>query len=93
MITKLTHTDGPWTAEGVNIYAPAPATVRKHIAKVIYGDEPDANLIAAAPDLLDALEIAIVSNCTPNPEAMAKCRSAIAKAKGIKTLNAAMKSP
>jgi len=54
------HTPGPWKSEGINIYAPAPANVRPHIAKVIYGGNADARLIAAAPELLEALEDLLV---------------------------------
>lgn len=50
------HTLGPWTVSGLDIYAPAPANVRPHVARVIYGGRADARLIAAAPELLEALQ-------------------------------------
>jgi hypothetical protein len=57
-------TPGPWTVEGTQIYAPWGAK-RRVIAKTgqtyAWGDgyvmaEADARLMAAAPDLLEALE-------------------------------------
>jgi hypothetical protein len=80
------HTPGPWKREGVDIYANAPANVRPHIAHVIYGATADARLIAAAPELLEALTD-LVGGCGKegdlfSSEAMAKARAAIAKAEG-----------
>ena len=82
----MNYTPGPWKVEGVDIYAPAPANVRPHIARVIYGGKSDARLIAAAPDLLEALTD-LVGGCGKegdlfSGEAMAKARLAIAKAEG-----------
>ncbi len=55
-MTRPNITPGPWKYEGINVYAPAPASVRPHVAKVIYGTARDARAIAALPDLLEVLE-------------------------------------
>lgn len=82
------HTPGPWKREGIEIYASAPANVRPHIARVIYGDTANARLIAAAPELLEALKH--LDNAINEPslgidliEASDKARAAIAKAEGV----------
>lgn len=58
----MVHTPGPWTAhpdEGINggpwIEA-AKAHTRVHIAHVSNGNEANARLIAAAPEMLEALK-------------------------------------
>lgn len=87
-------TPGPWVAEGLNVYAPAPATVRPHVAKVVYGGAADARLIAAAPELLACVkaELALYDSMLdahprPGVSAEAKARmdamrAAISKATG-----------
>lgn len=52
----MNHTPGPWKREGVNIYTQAPANVKPHIAKIFYGDTANAALIAAAPEMYEALK-------------------------------------
>ena len=88
------HTPGPWKRDGVDIYANAPANVRPHIAHVIYGATADARLIAAAPELLEALRglfehCAMVhnqwgdnSNQKEADNAIKAARAAISKAEG-----------
>lgn len=52
----MAHTPGPWTRKDTPDYAeihPSSGELRQAIALV--GAPDDANLIAAAPDLLDAL--------------------------------------
>jgi hypothetical protein len=51
----MNKTPGPWKAEGIDIYGMAPATVRPHIARVIYGGHDDAAFIVAACNSHDAL--------------------------------------
>ena len=86
------HTPGPWeiqTTTGLQIYITQPqnilnrkpgfyAEVRRFTTNV---DEvkANANLIAAAPDLLEACEIALASD---DRNVQHVLRSAIAKAKG-----------
>ena len=97
--TKTEHTPGPW--EVVATTAKGAGSQRKDIVTVsgewnpafVAGDilEVDARLIAAAPEMLAALEackeyIAVFHNAA-NPrantvEVYAKARAAIAKAKG-----------
>ena len=84
----MRHTPGPWKVEGVDIYAPAPANVRPHIARVIYGGKSDARLIAAAPELLEALKRYVewqegkFDAIDIEAEILAPAKAAIAKAEG-----------
>lgn len=96
----MPHTPGPWTAsltcrEYVGPFARAHISTRGNFICGIYGgrstepvgpDEADANarLIAAAPDLLAALEYIVARNGTDwSPEtARDLATKAIAKAKG-----------
>lgn len=91
------HTPGPWylvgitgMASGMGYYA---VTSDGEVEICALRDRPigDARLIAAAPDLLEALEALVAEqNGPPLPgrheaswrEAMAKAEAAIAKAKG-----------
>lgn len=60
----MEHTPGPWTAEGERIHGHAPPATRLglHLATVHEVDglratlDANARLIAAAPELLEALE-------------------------------------
>ena len=59
MNTKATHTPGPWEAEGDYVFAPI-VGYDARIARVTDIDsEANARLIAAAPDLLEALREAV----------------------------------
>ncbi len=86
------HTPGPWIIDGVEIRAAA-----SHESESICEMSPcfshaDANLIAAAPELLEALEYALSmwgdylppgnSNAM---KAIKQSRAAIANAKGVKS--------
>ena len=81
---KTKHTPGPWVVsdlvrQSVEIGA---SVVRLPIGK---HDAADARLIAAAPDLLEALEAMVedVDNNAPGTfSGVQKARTAIAKAKG-----------
>ncbi len=77
---KHKHTKGPWKVGGktgfINQLAIEPSIGTAYGA----GEELQANarLIAAAPDLLEALEALLEGN----PSVVAKARAAVAKAKG-----------
>ena len=93
MTTK--HTPGPWQAQDYwiigcvedswDIMAGADTACPKRVAKV-FTSEADARLIAAAPELLEALKN--LYTATPDNEggelgrACMKARAAIAKAEG-----------
>jgi len=99
-ITK--HTQGPWRIiDGFKIVGPHPKDPENRICRVadaladvgtfLSKQRANAKLIAAAPDLLDALEAALpyVENdaleqgCQPDAdETVIKVRAAIAKARG-----------
>lgn len=79
----MTHTPGPWEVQddcATSIWAGG-----HYIAETYTDGEANARLIAAAPDLLAALE-AIVAICeqldVPNHQHAQLARFAIAKAKG-----------
>ena len=102
MASESKHTPGPWEAhypEGSNGYWYIEPDSRPNgtgrIATAYHADTPEqvasnARLIAAAPDLLVALEELYTHHAYKDPEAqkaldtpvMAKARAAIAKAKG-----------
>lgn len=81
------HTPGPWTADGTRVYiGDNPKDV---------GSVANARLIAAAPDLLEALKGVVATNCAQRalayPDTFADlsfaiavdaARAAIAKAEG-----------
>ena len=60
-MTKSNHTPGPWCKAEANTTIPIKAANGKTVASVRYGenDDSDANLIAAAPELLAALKDAL----------------------------------
>ena len=93
------HTQGPWTVENNSIYGNA-GMIRPFIASVEddHRDEEtnaNARLIAAAPDLLDALQW--ITRCASirgpvgttayliSDKRMAEVRAAIAKATGVQS--------
>jgi len=96
------HTPGPWVVEGLvdgyDIHAPESGccVATTSDPEMIWGAvtrKGDAHLIAAAPELLEALELALISHnrllpSDPPKDAWvfngveAKARAAIAKAKG-----------
>jgi hypothetical protein len=86
---KTQHTPGPWVADGYNVKQPRGRYIAytgpSHTPEDIYPkscameDKANANLIAAAPDLLAALEELLYGH-TDKAECMAS--AAIAKAKG-----------
>lgn len=94
MTTQATHTPGPWTAHKAGIYDATGLCVAKRHPQA--GPEwiINAPVLAAAPDLLAALE-ALFDNCAmihsrwgdeynqkEANAAIAAARAAIAKAKG-----------
>ena len=92
------HTPGPWYVTGDNIHAgyttPGGDRVDRWVATISAGqnDKPrmvdyaNARLIAAAPDLLAALERASTfiasSGCAGSTHMVSICETAITKAKG-----------
>lgn len=86
---KTTHTPGPWSPHSyVGNWAAVHSEngLLKNIA-LVTGGEPDACLIAAAPDLLEALNQAVTSmqdSGYPNSHvAVRAARAAIAKATAV----------
>ena len=92
-MTESEHTQGPWNAPLLNgettglVWADEPyggviASVHQLAKKDFGTTTANAHLIAAAPDLFDALEMAVdYTNCM-HPEIGGCIRAAIAKAKG-----------
>jgi len=93
--TKPKHTNGPWQVDTTGMYLQIRGNLsdRKHmaheevVARVYHLD--DAALIAAAPEMLEALEAMQTlasSDVTPSIELVSRVRNmavaAIAKAKG-----------
>ena len=92
-MSETKHTPEPWEVRGLYICA----STDTYIAKMLHGDNlnpPDqetygnANLIAAAPDMLAALK-ALLSDgrvthaaANWNPDGLRLCREAIAAAEG-----------
>ena len=95
---KMKHTPGPWVVEGVRIYGwKGSDKTEPLIATTAYLREAvteigNAHLIAAAPDLLAALEWAMENGCLTYSQRTSTnqrwcdhvdaCTAAIAKAKG-----------
>lgn len=89
----MTHTPGPWRLAPASAYSDPDLNIDAgvngtgaYICKVgIRGDvqaEADARLIAAAPDLLDALEYILSAHGEQIHDACDMARKAIAKARG-----------
>ena len=91
------HTPGPWFTQGIYVMACNPAerlSNSQTIARAfpdhpIVGGDTQANaaLIAAAPELLSALEALLADKYLSDPinaERMAAARAAVNKAKGTK---------
>lgn len=96
-MSETTHTPGPWTRdgtpEGLRICAPfdqlGPRGVTVAEVSRAWKDDAearaDANLIAAAPDLLAALSRLVEwidCGCDPSSKSLDSARAAIAKARG-----------
>jgi len=78
------HTPGPWEINEQYIIARSKRGLRTICQWGSYTDEPDARLIAAAPDLLKALKVlvALHGNGPGDSVSMDNARAAIAKAEG-----------
>ena len=74
----MTHTPGPWTADGHFIEATSDRTIAFLCDDAT---DDDARLIAAAPELLEALERIVKETATSHVTKAAK--AAIAKARGV----------
>ena len=69
-MSSTTHTPGPWSADPFTGAVVARNPVRKMVA-MVYGDDPEcamdarmranSRLMAASPDLLEALKFAVVA--------------------------------
>lgn len=94
-MTEAKHTPGPWyVVVGKSRMVCAPQTTNKPIAVCNFdngqAEKANASLIAAAPDLLEALEKMVgeypynppCKNWEDKAEAHTTARAAIAKAKG-----------
>ena len=87
MTTNTKHTPGPWRTNG-NTVSCAPQPNGKHTVALTFST-PDAALVAAAPDLLAALEWALGYLPTEGQSVTwmrghAQARAAIARARGDK---------
>lgn len=81
-MTNNQHTPGPWVLTK-NPSRLEVRTDRMHSYAFSHRDEANASLIAAAPDLLAALEL-IYSNAAESPEWIReRIGPAIAKARGL----------
>lgn len=87
------HTPGPWHTQHVHPYThiksdknPMIAVVRSVLTDSRQEFEANAHLIAAAPEMLEALEMMLgiltVAGIAADTEAVQHLRSVIAKAKG-----------
>ena len=76
----MNHTPGPWQVVGSNVYG-------NNLRALLPMNAADARLIAAAPEMLEALELAdaMLSGANMNASVVErKVRAAIAKARGEK---------
>lgn len=91
------HTKGPWTINEINpvtqekdeyyiFIEPDVAVIEKKVERQNQSDLPNAQLIAAAPDLLESLEMVLEECIWPNATlsvAYTKAKNALKKAKGV----------
>lgn len=93
MTDEVRHTPGPWTCgpRGVSVYGPDNVRLAALDARLLSQRQHNARLMAAAPDLLAALEAALplvqlLAAKVNNPKQVADTTEAIfaalAKAKG-----------
>lgn len=86
MSGTVKHTPGPWARHDTDDYAEIhPVSGRQRSAIALVGRAEDANLIAAAPDMLEALHAAEVVLSQEGKEGslvLMGARAAIAKAEG-----------
>jgi len=82
------HTPGPWSFRGCDGgWAIDYNEDQEQVVDYVY-EEADARLIAAAPDLLEALDDLLIAYCDPgnqggdHDEKVEAARTAIAKARG-----------
>ena len=93
-MTKDTHTPGPWTAYAGCIYA-GESDKPTHIARTVKADSAsgtsvgnrerrwrNALLLAAAPELLTALQVLVNDPHDTEPDCWANAKAAIDKATG-----------
>lgn len=77
----MTYTPGPWSLDGCYVTSPSLHPM-DCIVFAPNTSDGDLKLIAAAPDLLEALEFMVNSNMTSVTDFKQAARTAIAKAKG-----------
>lgn len=78
------HTPAPWMLDGVEVRAESSHPSEIPICEMQPGyNYDDALLIAAAPDLLEALEALLADAPATGLMSVYKARAAIARAKGL----------
>ncbi|MBS7790293.1 hypothetical protein KTR66_09815 [Roseococcus sp. SDR] len=91
MNANTKHTPGPWAVSDGGVFPAIWDADGRHLATMSdCGDEMEANaqMMAAAPDLLAALRVALdhmqasIETCRRAPHDIAAARAAIAKAEG-----------
>ena len=80
------HTPGPWvwTPDAETIHGYSPEGEARVVVYELGTNEPDARLIAAAPELLEALQgmVDYYGTASANVDALFNARKTIAKATG-----------
>jgi hypothetical protein len=74
------HTPGPWVKEGAFVAAATGKTICKTIGKCESTQSANARLIAAAPDLLDAVQAMVDAFGDQDSLLIDQCKAALAKA-------------
>ena len=78
------HTPGPWQVIGGNVYG-------DNLRAMLPMNGADARLIAAAPDLLKALEALLLAVCANNPGGAPKTQDQIFAEAGVAAIAAIAK--
>jgi len=80
----MAHTPGPWRAIDSGESNWCITDQHGHQVSSVFGDAPDAHLIAAAPDLLEACRhlVALIDPHDVTPEFLVECHAVITKAEG-----------
>jgi hypothetical protein len=90
----MTHTAGPWEFSSDGIWATSPWNARVKIATVTFfasmnaiDEKANGRLIAAAPDLLEAVEYLLSAHGEQIHDACDMAHKAVAKARGVSVLS------
>lgn len=82
------HTPGPWIYSGINNEGKISSTMfsreNGELVGTITTAKANASLIAAAPDMLDALQAIVDAFGDQNSLLIDQCKAALNKAKGVK---------